>query len=67
MEFEYWNFPKLKMIGNPSFIEEEVHIPFKIKRSYWVYDVPGGEVREVMHLKNQRNLLLPCQEALILF
>ncbi len=31
--------------GNLSFIEEENHIPFKIKRIYWVYDVPGGEVR----------------------
>jgi len=31
--------------GNLSFIEEENHIPFKIKRSYWIYDVPGGEVR----------------------
>lgn len=31
--------------GNLSFIEEESHIPFKIKRSYWIYDVPGGETR----------------------
>lgn len=31
--------------GNLSFIEEENHIPFKIARSYWVYDVPGGQVR----------------------
>lgn len=31
--------------GNLSFIEEENHIPFKIKRTYWIYDVPGGEVR----------------------
>lgn len=31
--------------GNLSFIEEERHIPFKIVRSYWIYDVPGGEVR----------------------
>jgi len=31
--------------GNLSFIEEENHIPFKIKRAYWIYDVPGGEVR----------------------
>lgn len=31
--------------GNLSFIESEVHVPFKIKRSYWIYDVPGGEVR----------------------
>ncbi|HTJ10951.1 MAG TPA: FdtA/QdtA family cupin domain-containing protein [Dinghuibacter sp.] len=31
--------------GNLSFLEEERHIPFPIKRSYWIYDVPGGEVR----------------------
>ena len=31
--------------GNLSFLEEEKHIPFKIKRTYWIYDVPGGEVR----------------------
>jgi len=31
--------------GNLSFIEDNVHIPFKIERTYWVYDVPGGEKR----------------------
>ncbi len=31
--------------GNLSFIEEENQIPFKIARTYWIYDVPGGEVR----------------------
>lgn len=31
--------------GNLSFIEEENHIPFKIMRTYWIYDVPGGETR----------------------
>lgn len=31
--------------GNLSFIEEEYHIPFKINRVYWIYDVPGGEFR----------------------
>lgn len=31
--------------GNLSLIEEENHIPFRIKRTYWIYDVPGGEVR----------------------
>lgn len=31
--------------GNLSFIEEEKHIPFKIERCYWIYDVPGGETR----------------------
>lgn len=31
--------------GNLSFIEEENHIPFEIKRVFWIYDVPGGEER----------------------
>ena len=31
--------------GNLSFIEDNNHIPFKIERTYWIYDVPGGEVR----------------------
>jgi hypothetical protein len=31
--------------GNLSFVEEIKHIPFQIKRSYWIYDVPGGEKR----------------------
>lgn len=31
--------------GNLSFIEQGKHIPFEIARTYWVYDVPGGETR----------------------
>lgn len=31
--------------GNLSFVEQENHIPFAIKRTYWLYDVPGGEAR----------------------
>ena len=31
--------------GNLSIIEEFKNIPFKIERTYWIYDVPGGEVR----------------------
>lgn len=31
--------------GNLSFIEEFIHLPFKIERTYWIYDVPGGEAR----------------------
>ena len=31
--------------GNLSFLEQKNHIPFEIKRTYWVYDVPGGEER----------------------
>jgi hypothetical protein len=40
------NLPKIvDDRGNLSFIEEMNHIPFKIKRTYWIYDVPGGEFR----------------------
>ena len=31
--------------GNLSFVEQNNHIPFEIKRTYWIYDVPGGESR----------------------
>lgn len=31
--------------GNLSIIEEFKQIPFKIERTYWIYDVPGGEKR----------------------
>lgn len=31
--------------GNLSFAEQNSHIPFEIKRTYWIYDVPGGENR----------------------
>lgn len=31
--------------GNLSFVEQFKHIPFEIKRTYWIYDVPGGEAR----------------------
>src|SRR4051794_15942941 len=31
--------------GNLSFIEGNKHVPFKIERTHWIYDVPGGEKR----------------------
>lgn len=31
--------------GNLSFAEQNNQIPFEIKRTYWIYDVPGGEAR----------------------
>jgi dTDP-4-dehydrorhamnose 3,5-epimerase-like enzyme len=31
--------------GNLSFLEGNSHAPFDIKRTYWIYDVPGGEER----------------------
>jgi hypothetical protein len=31
--------------GNLTFVEGERHIPFTIRRAYWIYGVPGGEKR----------------------
>lgn len=40
------NLPKnLDARGNLSFLEENKHVPFNINRTYWIYDVPGGETR----------------------
>src|SRR5690554_4088159 len=52
-------FPKIyDERGNLSFIESEKHIPFEIKRSYWIYDVPGGEVRGSHAFKTEHELLV---------
>lgn len=40
------DLPKVADVrGNLTFIEENRHIPFEIKRIYYLYDVPGGEER----------------------
>jgi dTDP-4-dehydrorhamnose 3,5-epimerase-like enzyme len=44
--------------GNLSFIEEFKHIPFKIKRTYWIYDVPGGQVRGGHAFRVQQELIV---------
>ena len=31
--------------GNLTFIGQDRHVPFPIRRVYYLYDVPGGEVR----------------------
>lgn len=44
--------------GNLSFIEEIKHIPFEIKRVYWIYDVPGGENRGGHAFKEQQEFIV---------
>ena len=40
------HLPKIKdPRGNLSFFENNNQLPFDIKRTYWIYDVPGGDVR----------------------
>lgn len=53
------NLPKIEdPRGNLSFVEGGNHIPFKIKRVYWIYDVPGGQVRGGHAFKEQRELIV---------
>jgi|ERR1035437_302028 dTDP-4-dehydrorhamnose 3,5-epimerase-like enzyme len=44
--------------GNLSFVEQHRHIPFGIKRVYWIYDVPGGEVRGGHAFKEQDEFII---------
>ena len=43
--------------GNLTFIEN-AHIPFDVKRVYWIYDVPGGQTRGGHAFKKQRELIV---------
>lgn len=40
------NFPKIQdPRGNLTFLQYPNQIPFEIQRTFWTYDVPGGEIR----------------------
>jgi dTDP-4-dehydrorhamnose 3,5-epimerase-like enzyme len=53
------DFPKiLDDRGNLSFMESTKHIPFLIKRVYWIYDVPGGEIRGSHAFREQEEVLI---------
>ena len=59
METKIIQLPKFEdPRGNLSFIEENNHIPFKIERTYWIYDVPGGQVRGGHAFKVQREFFI---------
>src|SRR5437899_2130116 len=44
--------------GNLSFFENNKQIPFEIKRTYWIYDVPGGELRGGHAFKKQQEFIV---------
>ncbi len=59
MDAKIINLPKIEdPRGNLTFVEEENHIPFKIKRVYWIYDVPGGQVRGGHAFIEQQELVI---------
>jgi oxalate decarboxylase/phosphoglucose isomerase-like protein (cupin superfamily) len=51
--------PKVGEIrGNISFLEGENNVPFKIKRTYWLYDIPGGCSRGGHAFKEQHEFII---------
>ncbi len=46
MDYEIIELPRhLDRRGNLSVVENNIHIPFDVKRVFYIYDVPGGEGR----------------------
>lgn len=45
--------------GNLTFVENGTHIPFDIKRVYYLYDVPGGAERGGHAHKILQQLIIP--------
>jgi hypothetical protein len=53
------NLPKIEdQRGNLSFYESLNLIPFEIKRTYWIYDVPGGQKRGGHAFKAQHEFII---------
>ncbi|QEL18373.1 WxcM-like domain-containing protein [Limnoglobus roseus] len=44
--------------GNLSFLQEGNQVPFAVRRVYWIYDVPGGEVRGSHAFRNTEEIVL---------
>lgn len=58
-ELELTALPKIPdSRGNLSFIETGKHVPFTIKRAYWLYDVPGGALRVGHAYKRQQEFIV---------
>lgn len=53
------DLPKiLDQRGNLSFFEHPNQLPFEIARTYWIYDVPGGETRGSHAFKAQSEFIV---------
>lgn len=59
LELPRFNDPR----GNLSFVEQNNHIPFEIKRTYWIYDVPGGEARGGHVFKQNQEFIVALSGA----
>lgn len=59
------DFPKIcDPRGNLSFIEGGCHVPFAIKRVFYIYDVPGGATRGAHAHKENSTVLIALTGSL---
>ncbi len=59
MNAQILQLPKiLDKRGNLSFFEYPRQLPFEIARTYWIYDVPGGEIRGSHAFKEQQEFIV---------
>lgn len=53
------SFPKIQdPRGNLTFLQQPNQIPFEIKRTFWTYDVPGGDTRGGHAFYEQHEILI---------
>lgn len=58
------HFPKIvDARGNLTFIQNEAQFPFRIQRTFWTYNVPGGETRGGHAYKEQQELIIALSGA----
>ncbi|SEO50309.1 WxcM-like, C-terminal [Flavobacterium sp. CF108] len=59
MKPEIIDFPKIQdPRGNLTFMQYSSQIPFEIQRTFWTYDVPGGEIRGGHAYHQQEEILI---------
>ena len=53
------DFPKIKDArGNLTFLQAPDQIPFEIKRVFWTYNVPSGEIRGGHAYRSQQEVII---------
>lgn len=64
LESQIINLPKIAdPRGNLSIIEQFKQIPFEIKRTFWIYDVPGGSDRGGHAYKENQEFIVALSGA----
>ncbi len=57
-------FPRIgNRAGNLTFVENNIHLPFEVKRVFYIYDIPGGKSRGGHAHKKTHQLLVAVSGA----